>query len=816
MIANVVSKAAKKLFGSRNDRLIKAYWNRIDKIDQFDLVFRNYTDAMLRARTDSLRARIASGDTLDALLPEAFALVREAASRVLDMRHFDVQLIGGQALHEGKIAEMRTGEGKTLVATLSAYLHALEGKGVHVITVNEYLAQRDADTMGKVHAFLGLTVACIRSGMSPEEKRAAYEADITYGTHSEFGFDFLRDNMVTAPDERVQRPLHYAILDEIDSILIDEARTPLVISGPAQDQAERYRRIGMAVETVPDSEIEIDLKERSVHLTAEGYERIESLLVMAGELEEGASLYETANLPLMHFVHAALKARTLYQKDVHYVIEDGHAHIVDEMTGRIMRGRRWGQGIHQAVEAREGLTIQPESIDYASITYQNFFRLYPLLSGMTGTADTDALELHEVYGLETVSIPTARPVSRKDQDDVVYRAANEKWAAVVGDVKACIARGQPVLVGTTSIESSAHLSGLLEAAGIAHRVLNAKFHADEAQIIADAGRPGAVTVATNMAGRGTDILLGGKDGGARDAVVSAGGLRVIGTERSDSRRVDNQLRGRSGRQGDPGSSQFYLSLEDPLLRHSGKGLENIMAQAELKDGEAIAHSFVSRSIARAQARIEEKYREIRKDLMQYDNVVNEQRSSYYAFRKSMVEKNTLSDWSRLAREKVLRDLFEAHVDANDMPESHDYSGLAAKLLHDYELTMPVQQWAAEHEDDPAKVCEKIIHFAHQVHDYKLHGVDPSAWQRFEREIILKTFDKHWRSLQASLEYLKEGIHLRGYAKQDPAQAYKQEAFRLFESFLEEAQSDAARILITVSIQIRKPQENEEESQKPAV
>ena len=812
MIARLIERAAKKAFGSRNDRLIKAYRSRISEINFFEEEFKVSSQAMLIERTASLRARRAQGESIEKLLPEAFALVREAADRVLGMRHFDVQLIGGQALHAGQIAEMRTGEGKTLVATLAAFLHALDGKGVHVITVNDYLAQRDADQMGQVHRFLGLTVACNRSGMSPDEKRAAYLADITYGTHSEFGFDYLRDNMVLTAEQRVQRPLHYAILDEVDSILIDEARTPLVISGPAEDQSARYHRIGALVDALDSADFEVDAKERSVTLTPSGYARIEAELVKAGELGEHDSLYSTAYLPLMHFVQAALKARALYERDVHYVVEEGAIHIVDEFTGRIMRGRRWGQGIHQAVEAREGVQILPESIDYASISYQNFFRLYPLLSGMTGTADTDAGELFEVYGLETVSIPTARPVARKDQNDVVYRTAAEKWQAVILDVQDCLARRQPVLIGTTSIETSAHVSSLLEAAGIEHAVLNAKFHANEAQIIANAGRAGAVTVATNMAGRGTDILLGGRpeahvDAASHEAeralVTAAGGLRVIGTERSESRRIDNQLRGRSGRQGDPGSSQFYLSLEDGLLRHAGKGIESLMTQADLKTGEAIEHALVSKGIARAQASIEERYREIRKDLMKIDDVVNEQRKVYYALRRELVNQASLSGWARQAREHALTTLFEAHVSADDMPENWDFNGFSAELQKRFELVMPIDAWAAEHEDAPEQVLAKIIDFAHKVHDYKLRGGAEASWQGFEREAILSTFDKHWRAHLASLEYLKEGIHLRGYAKQDPAQAYKQEAFKLFEGFIEEAQADAARILITVTVSIAK-------------
>ena len=840
----MISGLLKKIFGSRNDRLVRQYSQTVRKINALETQIAALSDEDLRAKTAEFKQRVANGETLEALLPEAFAVVREAGKRVHGMRHFDVQLVGGMVLHHGKIAEMRTGEGKTLVATLPAYLNALTGKGVHVITVNDYLASRDAGWMGRIYGFLGLTTGCNLSRMTHEQKQAAYAADITYGTNNEFGFDYLRDNMVYALPERVQRGLHYAIVDEVDSILIDEARTPLIISGQAEDHTDLYLKMNQVAPmlkkqdggadekevVVEPGDYTVDLKAHQVLLTEQGHETVEQILVRMGLLAEGGGLYDPANILLVHHLYAALRAHALYHKDQQYVVQNGEVVIVDEFTGRLMPGRRWSDGLHQAVEAKEGVRIQAENQTLASITFQNYFRMYGKLAGMTGTADTEAYEFHSIYGLETVVIPTNRPMQRRDENDKVYRTAKEKWDAVIEDIRDCVKRGQPVLVGTTSIETNEFLSALLNKAKVAHQVLNAKQHDSEAQIVVQAGRPGMVTIATNMAGRGTDIVLGGgvekaisavredqslpaAEREARiaalraeweplhQAVIAAGGLHIIGTERHESRRIDNQLRGRSGRQGDPGSSRFYLSLEDPLLKiFAGERLNAIMVRLKMPEGEAIEHAMVTRSLESAQRKVEQRNFDIRKQLLEYDDVANDQRKVIYQQRNELLETEDISDTIRAMRQGVLHDLFRRYVPLESVEEQWEITALEQALLGDCQLRLEVGEWIkAEPSLDDEAILARIIAAGEEAYAAKIAVVDPAAWHQFERNVMLQSLDTHWREHLAALDHLRQGIHLRGYAQKNPKQEYKREAFELFEGLLDAVRADVTRILMTVQI-----------------
>ncbi|HAF55750.1 MAG TPA: preprotein translocase subunit SecA [Thauera sp.] len=840
----MISGLLKKIFGSRNDRLVRQYMSTVRKINALEGEISALSDDALRGKTAEFKQRLASGETLDALLPEAFAVVREAGKRVHGMRHFDVQLVGGMVLHNGKIAEMRTGEGKTLVATLPAYLNALSGKGVHVITVNDYLASRDAEWMGRIYGFLGMTTGCNLSRMSHDQKQAAYAADITYGTNNEFGFDYLRDNMVYAAHERVQRGLNFAIVDEVDSILIDEARTPLIISGQAEDHTDLYLKMNQVApmlkrqEGGPDDkelvgepgDYTVDLKAHQVLLTEQGHETAEQLLVRMGLLAEGAGLYDPANILLVHHLYAALRAHALYHKDQQYVVQNGEVVIVDEFTGRLMPGRRWSDGLHQAVEAKEGVRIQAENQTLASITFQNYFRMYGKLAGMTGTADTEAFEFHSIYGLETVVIPTNRPMQRKDENDKVYRTAKEKWDAVIDDIRACVERGQPVLVGTTSIETNEFLSGVLKKAKIDHQVLNAKQHDSEAQIVAQAGRPGMVTIATNMAGRGTDIVLGGniekpvaavrEDASLSDAekeakiatmraewqkvhdqVIANGGLHIIGTERHESRRIDNQLRGRSGRQGDPGSSRFYLSLEDPLMKiFAGERLNAIMVRLKMPEGEAIEHAMVTRSLESAQRKVEQRNFDIRKQLLEYDDVANDQRKVIYQQRNELLETEDITDTIRAMRQGVLHDIFRRYVPADSVEEQWEIPALEQALQAECQLKVPVGEWIkSEPSLDDEAILERVIQAGEETYAAKTAIVDPSAWHQFERNVMLQSLDTHWREHLAALDHLRQGIHLRGYAQKNPKQEYKREAFELFETLLDAVRADVTKVLMTVQI-----------------
>ncbi|MFP5397120.1 MAG: preprotein translocase subunit SecA [Gammaproteobacteria bacterium] len=839
------------IFGSRNDRLLKQYRRAVERINALEGQFEKLDDAALRAKTDEFRERVAKGETLDALLPEAFATVREASKRVLKMRHFDVQLIGGMALHEGKIAEMRTGEGKTLTATLPVYLNALPGKGVHVVTVNDYLARRDAEWMGRLYGFLGLTVGVNVPGMMRDEKQAAFAADVTYGTNNEFGFDYLRDNMVYETRDRVARGLNYAIVDEVDSILIDEARTPLIISGQAEDHTELYVRINAIVPgmkkqvgeadprtgqgVIEAGDFTVDEKTHQVFLTEQGHERAEELLTQAGLLAEGASLYDPANIALMHHVYAALRANHLYHRDQHYVVQQGEhgpeVVIVDEFTGRLMTGRRWSDGLHQAVEAKEGVPIQSENQTLASITFQNYFRMYGKLAGMTGTADTEAYEFKEIYGLETVLIPPNRPMIRKDELDLVYKTAREKYDAVIADIRDCHERGQPVLVGTTSIENSELVSGLLHKAQLPHQVLNAKQHAKEAEIVAQAGRPKMITIATNMAGRGTDIVLGGNvekqiqlleaDPALSDAdrqarasklrdewqslhgqVVGVGGLRIIATERHESRRIDNQLRGRAGRQGDPGSSRFYLSLEDPLMRiFAGDRVRAIMDRLKMPDGEAIEAGIVTRSIESAQRKVEARNFDIRKQLLEYDDVANDQRKVIYQQRNDILEAENLDDQIASLRASALTDVVRLHVPPESLEEQWDLDALEKVLRDEWQLEVPLKaavEGSEQITDDD--IVEKVLAAGDEAFAAKVAQVGGEQFTPFMRMVLLQSLDTHWREHLAALDYLRQGIHLRGYAQKNPKQEYKREAFELFSQLLDVVKMEVTRVLLTVRIQ----------------
>ncbi|MDO9100939.1 MAG: preprotein translocase subunit SecA [Candidatus Nitrotoga sp.] len=833
----MISTLLKSVFGSRNDRLLKQYRQAVVVINALEAEVGKLSDEALRLKTETFKQRITQGETLNTLLPEAFAVVREAGQRVLQMRHFDEQLIGGMALHHGKIAEMRTGEGKTLMATLPAYLNALSGHGVHVVTVNDYLAARDAEWMGRLYRFLGLSVGVILSQMDPTDKQAAYNADITYGTNNEFGFDYLRDNMATHASERFQRKLNYAIVDEVDSILIDEARTPLIISGQAEDNVDVYIRMDKLVPQLVRQQEEngpgdysVDEKNRQILLTESGHEHAEELLSQAGLLPTGGSLYDPTNIMLIHHLYAALRAHALYLRDQNYVVQDGEVIIVDEFTGRMMAGRRWSEGLHQAVEAKEGVTIQKENQTLASITFQNYFRLYGKLAGMTGTADTEAFEFQQIYNLETVIIPPHRPTIRKDMMDKVYLTTSEKYRAAILDIKDCYQRSQPVLVGTTSIETSELLSQLLEKEKLPHQVLNAKQHAREAEIIAQAGSPKMITIATNMAGRGTDIVLGGNvekpierlrmdeglDNATRDQriaqlraewqpihdqVVKSGGLHIIGTERHESRRVDNQLRGRAGRQGDPGSSRFYLSLEDPLLRiFASDRVAAIMNRFKLPEGEAIEHSWVTRAIENAQRKVEARNFDMRKQILEYDDVANEQRKVIYQQRNELLESTDISETIDAMREGVMHNIISEHIVPQSMEEQWDVPGLEKALAAEFQLILPLTQWLEENKQlDETSLRDRVVQAAQQQYQAKVEQVEAEMMHGYERIIMLQSVDTHWREHLAALDHLRQGIHLRGYAQKNPKQEYKREAFELFSGMLESIKRDVTLTLMNVRI-----------------
>ena len=838
-----------QIFGSRNQRLLKQYQKTVREINALEPAMEKLSDAELQAKTPEMKARIANGETLDAILPEAFAVCREASKRVLKMRHFDVQLIGGMTLHYGKIAEMRTGEGKTLMATLAAYLNALSGKGVHVVTVNDYLAQRDAEWMGRLYSWLGLSTGVNLSQMAHDLKQQAYAADITYGTNNEFGFDYLRDNMVFDAGDRVQRGLNFAIVDEVDSILIDEARTPLIISGQAESHTDLYQKINTVPplltlqigEETPDGKGKVEVpgdytrddKAHQVLLTEAGHDKAEGILTRMGLLAEGATLYDAANISLVHHLYAALRAHTLYHRDQHYVVQNGEVVIVDEFTGRLMTGRRWSEGLHQAVEAKENVSIQNENQTLASITFQNYFRMYARLSGMTGTADTEAYEFQEIYGLETVVIPPNRISQRKDRQDQVYKTAQEKYQAMLVDIKDCYERGQPVLVGTTSIENSELLSGILTKAGLPHNVLNAKQHEREAQIIAQAGRPKMITIATNMAGRGTDIVLGGNvekqiqiidaddklsdaDKAAQaaklneewqslhDHVVAAGGLHIIGTERHESRRVDNQLRGRSGRQGDPGSSRFYLSLDDALLRiFAGDRVRAIMDRLKMPEGEPIEAGIVSRSIESAQRKVEARNFDIRKQLLEYDDVSNDQRKVIYQQRNELLEAQDVSEMIQSLRHGVFSEVFYEHVPPESVEEQWDIPGLESTLRNEWRLEVPlVEMLEKEPNLTEEELLQRILDAGDAAYAAKTEVVGQEAFLGFERSIMLQAIDSHWREHLAALDHLRQGIHLRGYAQKNPKQEYKREAFELFGQMLDLIRNEVVKVVMTVQIQTR--------------
>jgi preprotein translocase subunit SecA len=843
----MLPKILTQIFGSRNDRLIKTFKQTAQRINALEPQYEALSEEALRAKTVEFRERLAKGETLDALLPDAFATVREAGKRVLKMRHFDVQLYGGMALHQGKIAEMRTGEGKTLMATLPVYLNALTSKGVHLVTVNDYLARRDAEWMGRLYTYLGLTVGVNVPGMTREEKQAAYAADVTYGTNNEFGFDYLRDNMVYEVADRVSRGMAYAIVDEVDSILIDEARTPLIISGQAEDHTELYVQINLLVPklkkqigeadprtgegVIEAGDFTVDEKAHQIFLTEDGHERAEAVLTEASLLPEGASLYDPANISLMHHVYAALRAHHLYHRDQHYVVQNGEVVIVDEFTGRLMTGRRWSDGLHQAVEAKEGVDIQSENQTLASVTFQNYFRLYGKLSGMTGTADTEAYEFQEIYGLETVVIPPNRPTVRKDENDLIYKTTKEKYDAVAKDIRECHERGQPVLVGTTSIENSELVSALLTAQKLPHQVLNAKQHAREAEIVAQAGRPGVITIATNMAGRGTDIVLGGnvekqvqileedlalpqearaariqtlKDEwqGLHDKVKAEGGLRIIATERHESRRIDNQLRGRAGRQGDPGSSRFYLSLDDQLMRiFAGERVRAIMDKLKMPEGEAIEAGIVSRSIEGAQRKVEARNFDMRKQLLEYDDVSNDQRKVIYQQRNEILEATTLNEQIANLRRAAMTDVVRNYVPSESLEEQWDLPALERVLKDEWQLELGLQAEVEKSEsitDDD--ILERVVAGADQLFTSKLQAVGEEQFTPFMRMVLLQSMDGRWREHLAALDYLRQGIHLRGFAQKNPKQEYKREAFELFSAMLDVVKLEATRILMTVRIQ----------------
>jgi preprotein translocase subunit SecA len=850
----MLSTLFRKFLGSRNDRLVKQYSQKVKEINALEPAMQALSDEALRAKTEEFKQRFQQqGESLEKLLPEAFAVVREGSVRALGMRHFDVQLIGGMVLNAGKIAEMRTGEGKTLVATLPVYLNAITGKGVHVVTVNDYLAKRDADWMGKLYNFLGLSVGINLSQMQHDVKQLAYAADITYGTNNEFGFDYLRDNMVFTKEERVQRGLSYALVDEVDSILIDEARTPLIISGQAEHSIDLYGQINsVALQLTKQAEENgpgdywVDEKAQTVTMSEAGHEHAEEILANSGLLTEGSSLYEPANITLVHHLYASLRAQNLFNKDQHYVVRDGEIIIVDEFSGRMMPGRRWSDGLHQAVEAKEGVEIQKENQTLASITFQNYFRMYKKLSGMTGTADTEAYEFNQIYGLETVVIPTHRPMLRKDAMDKVYRTANEKYNAVIEDIKQCQAIGQPVLVGTTSIENSELISTLLTKAKLKHEVLNAKQHEREAHIVAEAGQPGAITIATNMAGRGTDIVLGGNPEAAihavqgdanlsdaeketkiaqlktewqkrHDAVLAAGGLHIIGTERHESRRIDNQLRGRSGRQGDPGSSRFYLSLEDQLLRiFSGDRVSAIMERLKMPEGEAIEHSMVTRAIENAQRKVEGRNFDIRKQLLEFDDVSNDQRKVIYEQRNELLEATDIGETISAMRHDVLLDMIAAHIPPGSVEEQWDIPGLEKAIAEETGLNLPVGMWLEENPDlHEETLRERIFELADESYKAKETLAGANTMRQFERSVMLQSIDMHWREHLAALDHLRQGIHLRSYAQKNPKQEYKREAFQLFEALLNTVKSEVTKITMLVQVRTQEEMEPIEKPQEVA-
>lgn len=827
----MVTKLLKRVFGSRNERVLKRMQKVVVQINALEEQMAALSDEALTAKTAEFRQRLAEGAKLEAILPEAFAVVREAGKRVLGMRHYDVQLLGAMVLNEGNIAEMRTGEGKTLVATLAVYLNALEGKGVHVITVNDYLAQRDAKWMGQVYEFLGMSVGVILSGQDNEAKRAAYAADITYGTNNEYGFDYLRDNMAFRAADRVQRELNFAVVDEVDSILIDEARTPLIISGPTDDNSELYVQMNKLIPHLQKQEEEegpgdysVDEKAKQVFLTEEGHQKVEEMLVNNGLLQEGDSLYDAANIALMHHLNAALRAHALFQRDVDYIVQNGQIVIVDEFTGRTMPGRRWSDGLHQAIEAKEGVQIQNENQTLASITFQNYFRLYDKLSGMTGTADTEAFEFQEIYNLEVVVIPPNKPTQRNDMGDLVYLNQEDKFQAILEDIKDCHGRGQPVLVGTTSIEVSELLSNFLKKGGIKHEVLNAKQHAREAEIVAQAGRAGAVTIATNMAGRGTDIVLGGSldnelekvdpnDEVAvqriraewqqrHDQVLAAGGLHIIGTERHESRRVDNQLRGRSGRQGDPGSSRFYLSLQDNLMRiFASDRVSMIMQKLGMEEGEAIEHPWVSKAIENAQRKVEGHNFDIRKQLLEYDDVANDQRKVIYEQRNELMSTDDISETIKGVRVDVVNQVISTFVPPQSLEEQWDVPGLEQALEHEFGQSMPVQQWLDEDDElHEETLRQRILEEIESAYQNKEQQAGSEVLRHFEKAVMLQVLDTQWKDHLAAMDYLRQGIHLRGYAQKNPKQEYKREAFEMFTQMLERIKHEVVTILSKVQVQ----------------
>ncbi|AMP89889.1 preprotein translocase subunit SecA [Legionella pneumophila] len=828
----MLSTLIKKMFGSRNERTLRRMEKSVMAINAFEPKMQALSNEELAGKTQQFKERFNNGESLDELLAEAFATVREVSLRTLGLRHFDVQLIGGMVLHEGNIAEMRTGEGKTLVATLPAYLNAISGRGVHIVTVNDYLAKRDSQWMKPIYEFLGLTVGVIYPDMSHKEKQEAYKADIVYGTNNEYGFDYLRDNMAFSLTDKVQRELNFAIVDEVDSILIDEARTPLIISGAAEDSSELYIKINSLIPQLKKQEEEgaegdytVDEKQKQAHLTDAGHLHIEELLVKAKLLDPGESLYHASNIMLMHHVNAALKAHAMFHKDIDYIVKDNQVVIVDEHTGRTMPGRRWSEGLHQAVEAKEGVPIQNENQTLASITFQNFFRMYNKLSGMTGTADTEAYEFQQIYNLEVVVIPTNKPMVRKDEADLVYLTQADKFQAIIEDIRACSARRQPVLVGTVSIEASEFLSQLLKKANIKHQVLNAKFHEKEAQIIAEAGRPGAVTIATNMAGRGTDIVLGGslaadlanlladaseqekeavkKEWQKRhDEVIAAGGLRIIGSERHESRRIDNQLRGRAGRQGDPGSSRFYLSLEDNLMRiFASDRVASMMRRLGMQPGEPIEHSLVTRAIENAQRKLEGHHFDVRKQLLDYDNVANDQRQVIYTQRSSIMEMTDTQEIVEMMREEVMNSLVDTYIPPQSLEDQWDPQALSDVLSDEFKIKAPVTDWINEdHSIQPEQIKDKILALAIAHYDEKVRKVGRPVISQFEKSIILQTLDNHWREHLAAMDQLRQGIHLRGYAQKDPKQEYKKEAFSLFTMMLDNLKYEVIRILSSVEIQ----------------
>ncbi|MDM5085925.1 preprotein translocase subunit SecA [Aeromonas rivipollensis] len=847
----MISTLLTKIIGSRNDRTLKALRKIVKQINAMEPQFEALSDQELQAKTAEYRQRLEQGETLEQLLPEAFATVREASRRVFGMRHFDVQLIGGMVLNSNRIAEMKTGEGKTLTATLPAYLNALTGRGVHVVTVNDYLAKRDAEANRPLFTFLGMTVDCNVPGMDASQKRDAYAADITYGTNNEFGFDYLRDNMAFSPEQRVQRPLNYALVDEVDSVLIDEARTPLIISGPAEDSSAMYTQINKLIpllvkqdkedseEYTGDGHYTVDEKNRQALLTENGQIFVEELLKKEGLLAEEDSLFSATNISLLHHVNAGLRAHTLFERNVDYIVQKDEIVIVDEHTGRTMPGRRWSDGLHQAVEAKEGVKIQNENQTLASITFQNYFRLYDKLAGMTGTADTEAFEFQQIYGLDTVVIPTNKPMVRKDMGDLVYLTAQEKYAAIVEDIRGCVERGQPVLVGTVSIENSELLSSILTKENIPHKVLNAKFHAMEAEIVAQAGQTGAVTIATNMAGRGTDIVLGGNWQAEiaalenptseqiaelkaawqvrHDAVLASGGLHIIGTERHESRRIDNQLRGRSGRQGDPGSSRFYLSMEDTLMRiFASDRVTGMMKKLGMEEGEAIEHPWVTKAIENAQRKVEGRNFDIRKNLLEFDDVANDQRKVVYEQRNELLDTNDISDTIHVIRDDVYGSVIDEYIPPQSLEEMWDVPGLEARLKSDFALDLPLQQWLAE--DDKLyeeKLRERILEEATKLYAHKQELVGVDVLRNFEKAVMLQTLDGLWKEHLAAMDHLRQGIHLRGYAQKNPKQEYKRESFDLFTQMLETLKRDVVSILSRVQVQERDVEAMEEQQRQQA-